>query len=141
MAQKDASVADEVTPKQQVLIAALLTPMSVPDAAKSVGISERTAQYWLRLPQVAAAYRKARRAMFDTMLDTMLENLVRCIPSAMSVLEKHLNANVEATSQTQIKAFQMWSDKLYQQYQAKELAEKLDHIEQLLKEQKTNDKS
>ncbi len=137
LTQKDASAIDEITPKQQVLIAALLTPMSVPDAAKSVGISERTAQYWLRLPPVAAAYRKARRAMFDT----MLENLVRCIPSAMSVLEKHLNADVEATSQTQIKAFQMWSDKLYQQYQAKELAEKLDNIEQMLKEQKTSGKS
>ena len=58
-----ATVDAKLTPKQDALIAALLTSPTIQDAAKAVGVSETTAHRWLRTDEAfTAAYLKARRA-------------------------------------------------------------------------------
>src|ERR687885_1177622 len=58
-----ATVDTKLTPKQDALIAALLTSPTIQDAAKAVGVSETTAHRWLRTDEAfTAAYLKARRA-------------------------------------------------------------------------------
>src|SRR5919199_6633657 len=57
-----ATVDTKLTPKQDALIAALLSSPTIQDAAKTVGVSETTAHRWLRTDQsFTAAYLKARR--------------------------------------------------------------------------------
>jgi hypothetical protein len=51
--------------KQEALIAALLTEPTHAAAATKAGISEATAQRWLRLPEFQAAYRQARRELVE----------------------------------------------------------------------------
>ncbi len=52
---------DKLAPKQEKLIAALLTSATVQAAAAAAGISEATAHRWLRTdPAFATAYRTAR---------------------------------------------------------------------------------
>jgi AcrR family transcriptional regulator len=52
-----------LTPKQELLIAALLSSATIQDAAKAAGVSEATAHRWLRnAAGFDAAYRQSRRA-------------------------------------------------------------------------------
>jgi hypothetical protein len=51
--------------KQEALIAALLTEPTHAAAAKKAGVSEATAQRWLRRPDFQAAYRRARRRLVE----------------------------------------------------------------------------
>lgn len=50
--------------KQEEAIAALLTHRNVEEAARSVGISQKTLLNWMKKPQFDNAYRAARRASF-----------------------------------------------------------------------------
>jgi hypothetical protein len=45
--------------------AALLTQRNLDEAAKAVGMSQRTLMRWLKLPEFQAAYREARRAAYS----------------------------------------------------------------------------
>jgi uncharacterized protein YggE len=57
-----ATVDAKLTPKQDALIAALLTSPTIQDAARTVGVSETTAHRWLRTDEAfTAVYLKARR--------------------------------------------------------------------------------
>jgi hypothetical protein len=47
--------------KQEQLIAALLSHPTIEAAAKSVGIADKTAWRWMKLPEFQATYREARR--------------------------------------------------------------------------------
>jgi hypothetical protein len=51
--------------KKEEAIAALLTHRNLEEAAIAVGITPRTLLRWLKLPEVEAAYREARRMAFS----------------------------------------------------------------------------
>ena len=50
-----------LTPKQELLVGALLTHSTIQAAATAAGVSERQAHRWIREPMFSAAYRAARR--------------------------------------------------------------------------------
>jgi transposase-like protein len=50
--------------KTEEAIAALLTHKNIDEAAKAVGISNKTLFRWMQLPEFDKAYRAARRAAF-----------------------------------------------------------------------------
>lgn len=58
---ENASPDNNLTPKQERLIEALLTGQTIIAASKAVGIAEKTAHIWLKLPHVARAYQEARQ--------------------------------------------------------------------------------
>jgi hypothetical protein len=51
----------KLTPKQELLIAALLSSPTIQEAAHAAGVSEPTAHRWLREAAFEVAYRAARR--------------------------------------------------------------------------------
>src|SRR5256885_3140608 len=55
---------NELTPKQEQLIASLVAGNIIAVAAKAVGIGERTAYRWLKLPHFQVAYRDAKQVAF-----------------------------------------------------------------------------
>ena len=56
-----ATAREKITPKQELLIAALLSHSTIQTAAAAAGVSETTAHRWLRTdPVFADAYRAAR---------------------------------------------------------------------------------
>jgi hypothetical protein len=59
------SAARKLERKQEAQIAALLTERTHAAAATKAGVSEATAQRWLRLPSFRAAYRQARREIVE----------------------------------------------------------------------------
>jgi len=55
---------DNLTPKQEEGVVALLNHPTVREAAKSLGIDEKTLYRWLDQPEFGRAYRNARRRGF-----------------------------------------------------------------------------
>ena len=56
---------DELTPKQEQAIVALINEPSIEKAATRVGVGERTLYRWLSDPLFSSAYRSARREAFS----------------------------------------------------------------------------
>jgi hypothetical protein len=56
----------DLTPKQEALIAALLTERTYAAAAAKAGVSPATVYRWLHLPAFRAAYRQAGRELFES---------------------------------------------------------------------------
>jgi len=57
--------------KMEAAIAALLLEPTIPAAAQRAGVSERTLDRWLSNPVFAAAYRAARKKVFDQAVSTL----------------------------------------------------------------------
>ncbi len=71
---------DRLTPKQEQFVEDYLDSDYIEQAARSAGISERTARRWLKLPEVLSAIdeeRARRRERLRNRLDTCLDNALR----------------------------------------------------------------
>src|SRR5947209_3657073 len=93
-----------LTPKQQKLITALLTPHSMGVAAAAAGVTPATAYRWLKLPHVQTALKAAQQEMFEAALDELKAGM----SEAIAGLRKHIGADVEVTAATQIAAIKTW---------------------------------
>ena len=85
---------DGLDPKQEEAVVALLNNVSVRDAAKTVGVHEKTLYRWLDQPAFSAAYRKARRQSFAQAI--ALTN--RYAPMAVNTLASISNDKAVAPS-------------------------------------------
>jgi len=94
------SQAERLTPKQEQVIALLLAGLTITAAAAQTGIGEKTAHRWIKLPHFQAAYRDAQKEMFDEALARLRE----LVPDALATLRRHINAEVEPTAATQLRA-------------------------------------
>jgi hypothetical protein len=79
---------EQLSRKQELAIAALLAEPTVEAAASRAGVSERTLQRWLRLPEFSGAYRAAR---FD-LLDGTVKDLQQAGTRAVETLVKALGS-------------------------------------------------
>lgn len=79
---------EKLTRKQEAVIAALLSQRTHAEAAVKAGVSEATLQRWLLLPPFKAAYRDARRQVFETALG----GLQQAIGEAVDALRRSLKA-------------------------------------------------
>lgn len=56
---------DQLKPKQERAIVALLNETSIDRAASAAGVGQRTLHRWLKLPEFVERYRQARRDAFN----------------------------------------------------------------------------
>lgn len=120
---------EQLTPKQEALIAALLAGQSITSAAKAVGVHERTARRWVTLPHFKADYREAQARVFDEHID----KLVVGVPAVLAAMLKHIRADVEPTAATQIRSAQVWLEQAVAQRKMAELELKILELEELIK--------
>jgi hypothetical protein len=79
---------DKYSRKREQAIAALLNCPSIASAAKSIGVSERTLRMWMKKPQFAAAYRRARVDIVEHSV-AQVQLLTGVVPTALKeVLRK-----------------------------------------------------
>jgi hypothetical protein len=79
---------DKYSRKREQAIAALLNCPSITSAAKSIGVSERTLRMWMKKPQFAADYRRARVAIVEHSF-AQVQLLTGVVPTALKeVLKK-----------------------------------------------------
>ncbi len=60
-----APLVDNLTPKQELAITALLTETTVERAAQAAGVATRTLYNWLDQPGFSRSFRRARRQAFN----------------------------------------------------------------------------
>ncbi len=100
------NVVDNLTPKQEEAILALLRETSIAKAAKSCKVGERTLHRWLDDPDFSKAYRKARWQAFSQAIALTQ----RYAPLAVSTLatlmaDKDTPAHARVTAATAILKF------------------------------------
>src|SRR5262249_44992901 len=66
-----------LTPKQEKALSALLTTATYADAAKAIGVSERSIQRWMTDPEFASAYAELRRGLVNQALDLLAKNALQ----------------------------------------------------------------
>ena len=85
---------DELTPKQEAAVLALMSAPTTDDAARQVGVSPVTLWRWLQLPAFRDRYRAARRQA----LEQAVGRLQRIADEAVEALRRNLtcgNPSVE----------------------------------------------
>lgn len=76
----------ELSPKQQKLIAALVTGNSITVAAAAAGIGEATAYRWLKLAHFQDAYKAAKQAVYDESLEGLRDNVTQAIDTLKNIM-------------------------------------------------------
>jgi RES domain-containing protein len=72
---------------QETAISALLTAPSVPEAAKMVGVGERTLWRWMRLPGFKEAYQAARRELVRHAIVTVQGVMSQAVKTLVEIME------------------------------------------------------
>src|SRR5438067_2162002 len=117
-----------LTPKQELLITALLTPLSIVTAAKAAGIAEKTARRWLKLPHFQAAYQAAQKSLFNQALTGLMQK----VDKAIETLDRNMDSK-ETPASTQVRAAQIMLEQAINVHKMSELEAKYAELEQLVK--------
>jgi len=121
--------------KQQRFLTALLATDNIGVAARTAGISERTAHRCLKLPEFQAELKAARKVMDDEQWAETMQQLKDAVPRALDTLKRHTSAkSVKATSGTQIRSAMFLIEKTIEMDQLAELKVQIDELKQLLLE-------
>ena len=121
-----------LSPKQEKLIASLLAPNSIVEAARIAGINERTAHRWFKEPDFQQAYKVAQKRMFEDALDELKVDMSVTI----AAMRKHRDAVVEVTAASQIAAIRLWLETGIAIHRSEELEARITELEEALRENK-----
>lgn len=119
---------DQLSPKQQKLIEALLTCDTVLEACEVAKVASSTAYHWLQEPAFKAAYDEAKKAVFTQSLNALLSVPV----DAIATLKRNLSA--ETPNAQQVAAAKILLEKAVDIYKVTELEARLSDLEAKLKE-------
>lgn len=120
----------ELSPKQFLLITALLTPLNITAAAKAAGVADKTARRWLALPHFQAAYKAVRRALFDESLASLMSG-VDCAIEGI----KNIAGDSEVEPAVRLRAYSVWLTQAIAVYKTSELEAQFSELQALIKEQ------
>jgi phage terminase small subunit len=120
----------QLSPKQEMLIAALVAGNSIVASAKTVGIAEKTAHSWLKQPLFQKEYQAAKQAAFDETLDTLRKGT----SIALKTLLKHITSE-ETKPYVQVQAASKWLDLAIDVHKREKLDALIDELEDLVKGQ------
>jgi phage terminase small subunit len=124
----------ELTLKQRRLIALLVSGSSMIDAARSVGVAEKTAHAWRKQPAFLAAYQEAREQADKEVWANAMQQLKNSVPQALQVLAKHASCeDVEVTASSQLRAAVVLVEKAIELTEIEEIKARLAALEERLK--------
>jgi len=107
---------ENLTPKQNTLILALLSLPTIAEAAKVANVPDSTARRWLRLPHVQEAYRAAQQEVFDAAMSQLKIGTI----DAVKQLHKDMLSQ-ENDASVRVRAALGWISKGIEQHQADQL--------------------
>lgn len=117
-----------LTPKQERLIVALLTPHPIKEAARIVGISEKTAHQWLKNATFQEAFKAAQRQMFDQALSGLMQR----IEKAIETLDHHMN-DAETPANTQVRSAHIILSQAINVGKIKELEQQVEELREMVR--------
>lgn len=108
--------------KREQAIAALLACGSIPEAAKQVGVNATTIDGWLKDPEFAAEFAKARRQI----LEGVIVRLQKAASKAVAALERNLECG---TASVEVRAAESILTHTFRGAEVLDLAERLEKLE------------
>jgi hypothetical protein len=121
---------EQLTPKQEQLIALLVAGIAIVTAARNIGIGEKTAHRWLKLPHFLAAYKAAQKALFDQ----ALTGLMLKVDKAIDCLDRNMSGD-DVPAATQVRAAQLILEQSIAVHKMSELEAKVEALESYIKQQ------
>ncbi len=113
--------------RHDALIAAMLTSVSIEQAADKAGVPISTARRWLKLPEVQSDYRDARRQI----VDHAVVSLQRSANAAVTTILRNLNA--PAPEAVQLRAAELVMKYAIDAIELNDLAARVEELENQLK--------
>ncbi len=118
----------ELTPKQDKLILCLLAGLTIEASAQQIGIGDKTARRWLKLPHVKQALHQAKQELFSDALDELRSGVADAIKTLKSVMTSE-----ETTAASRVRAAQIWIEQAVELHKVAELEQKFSLLEEYLK--------
>jgi hypothetical protein len=123
----------QLSSKQQKMIACLIAGNSIVDAARAVGIAEKTAHAWRKQPAFIEAYQTARAEADREVWQAAMQQLKNSVPQALEVLARHAgDEDVEITAASQLRAAVTLVEKAFQLVEIEEIKKRLAALEERL---------
>lgn len=116
---------------QEKAIAALLNHSSIPEAAKSIGIGERTLFRWLKLDPFKSAYREARQEVVSQAIARIQAGMARAVTTLKAVMK-----NEDAPASARVSAAKAMLDMGLKVVEIENLEARIDEIEKVVKGKK-----
>ena len=127
---------EKITQNQEKAIAALLKFPSIPEAAKSVGIADRTLFRWLKNEDFQEDYRKAKREV----IDHAISQVQTVISSAVQTL-KDIMINNEAPPSARVSAARTIIETGIKTIEIQDLDDRITKLEKILSDKRSNTKN
>lgn len=123
---------EHLTLKQEKVIAALLSEVTITAAANKAGVGERTIYTWLNEPVFKEAYRVACRAS----VQQVIAQLQNASNNALSVLLEIMNDKKEKAS-IRLTAAKTLLENGIKAFELEDLAQRVETLEKQFKEEQT----
>jgi phage terminase small subunit len=130
MAEDDTHETGELSTKQQKFVDALLIGANSQTAALTAGVSESTAVRWQKSPAVKLALKTARQELFTDRLALLREGVTTAIKTLLR------NMGTDVPPYVQVMSASKWLDVAVELYRSDLLEERLQAIEERLKDVK-----
>ncbi len=118
----------ELSVKQEQMIAALVAGNSIVVSAAVVGISEKTAHAWLKLPHFKQAYTEAKQFVYDEALEGLRDYTKGAIDRIKSIMD-----SAEIDPAVRLRAAHIVLTQGIQVHKIEQLAAEIDELKEALK--------
>lgn len=116
----------ELSPKQEMLITALLSLPTIEAASLAAGITSKTARLWMKQPHFQEAYKVAKEAVFTEALDELRDG----VSLAIAALKRNLTA---LEPSVQVRAAHIWLTQAIETHKLSDLEARIIELEEALK--------
>lgn len=123
------SASNELSSKQSKFVDALLVGAQVKMAAKTAGISERTAARWRKDPVLLAELQARRKQQFNEVLDAFRAGL----PAAIALVLETIR-DKEIPRSIRLRAAQIWIENALSIHKTEELEERIAELEEMVRQ-------
>jgi molybdenum-dependent DNA-binding transcriptional regulator ModE len=129
---KDMQTSDELTTKQEKLIALLLTEKTIDEACKKAGVNVTTYWRWMKDENFISQYRKMRRGI----LENTVAKLQSITYQAIETLERNLTCE---NPSVEIRCAQIILEQSLKGLEMLDIENRLEMLEHLVKHEEEND--
>ncbi|MEJ7861527.1 MAG: phBC6A51 family helix-turn-helix protein [Pyrinomonadaceae bacterium] len=129
---KDMQTSDELTTKQEKLIALLLTEKTIDEACKKAGVNVTTYWRWMKDENFIGQYRKMRRGI----LENTVAKLQSITYQAIETLERNLTCE---NPSVEIRCAQIILEQSLKGLEMLDIENRLEMLEHLVKHEEEND--
>lgn len=119
----------KLSKNKEAFLLALLSNSTIKDASEQVGISTQTGHQYLNDPEFKKAYSQVRKDTFQLATNKLQSSFTRAVEVLNEVMEDE-----QSPASSRVQAAKTIVQNAYKSYEIDELEERLDRIEDMIKD-------